>query len=81
MFNGFPFFNTVAGFFTERSSLRPSSPYSASKTVADLLVLAWRRMYGLPVTDFTDGLRKTIHWYVENRKWWENHPPIISPVS
>ena len=35
--------------FTESSPLNPSSPYSASKTSADLLVQAWHRTYGLPV--------------------------------
>lgn len=24
-----------------------------------------------PETDFTDGIKKTIRWYVENREWWE----------
>jgi dTDP-glucose 4,6-dehydratase len=37
------------GYFTETSPLRPSSPYSASKTGADHLVLASYRTYGLPV--------------------------------
>jgi dTDP-glucose 4,6-dehydratase len=37
------------GYFTEDSPLNPSSPYSASKAAADLLVLAYRRTYGLPV--------------------------------
>ena len=37
------------GLFTEDSPLEPSSPYSASKTSADLLVLAWHKTYGLPV--------------------------------
>ena len=37
------------GSFTERSDLDPSSPYSASKAGADLLVLAFHRTYGLPV--------------------------------
>ena len=37
-------------FFTEDSPLRASSPYSASKAAADLLVMAYRRTYGLPVT-------------------------------
>jgi dTDP-glucose 4,6-dehydratase len=37
-------------FFTENSPLKPSSPYSASKAAADLLVLAYHRTYGLPVT-------------------------------
>ena len=36
--------------FTESSPLRPSSPYSASKASADLLVLSYHRTYGLPVT-------------------------------
>jgi len=36
-------------FFTERSALSPRSPYSASKTSADLLVLAYGETYGLPV--------------------------------
>lgn len=37
-------------FFTEESPIRPSSPYSSSKASADLLVLAYHRTYGLPVT-------------------------------
>ena len=36
--------------FTEESPLRPSSPYSASKTSADLLSMAYHRTYGLNVT-------------------------------
>lgn len=36
--------------FTEESQLNPSSPYSSSKASADLLVLAYHRTYGLPVT-------------------------------
>jgi dTDP-glucose 4,6-dehydratase len=35
------------GFFREDSPLEPSSPYSASKTAADLLVGAWRRSFGV----------------------------------
>ncbi len=35
--------------FTEDSPLRPNSPYSASKTAADLLARAYYRTYGLPV--------------------------------
>ena len=35
--------------FTEKSSYRPSSPYSASKASSDHLVRAWARTYGLPV--------------------------------
>ena len=37
-------------FFTEESPIQTSSPYSASKAAADLLVLAYHRTYGLPVT-------------------------------
>lgn len=37
-------------FFTEKTPLNPSSPYSASKTSADLLVHAYERTYGLPTT-------------------------------
>ena len=37
-------------FFTESTPLHTSSPYSASKASADLLVLAFFRTYGLPVT-------------------------------
>lgn len=33
----------------EEAALRPSSPYAASKAAADLLALAYRRTYGLPV--------------------------------
>ncbi|MCL2014449.1 MAG: dTDP-glucose 4,6-dehydratase [Oscillospiraceae bacterium] len=36
--------------FTEDTPLCPSSPYSASKASADLLVMAYGRTYGLPVT-------------------------------
>ncbi len=36
--------------FTEESPIRTSSPYSASKASADLLVMAYHRTYGLPVT-------------------------------
>ena len=36
--------------FKEESPLKPSSPYSVSKTSADLLVLSYFRTYKLPVT-------------------------------
>ncbi len=38
------------GSFTEDSPLRPSSPYSATKTGADLLVQGYFHTYGLPAT-------------------------------
>jgi len=37
-------------FFTEETPIHTSSPYSASKAAADLLVLAYHRTYGMPVT-------------------------------
>ena len=37
-------------FFTEETPLHTSSPYSSSKAGADLLVMAYYRTYGLPVT-------------------------------
>ena len=37
-------------FFTETTPIHTSSPYSASKASADLLVMAYHRTYGLPVT-------------------------------
>ena len=36
--------------FTEDTPIHTSSPYSASKAAADLLVLAYHRTYGLPVS-------------------------------
>jgi dTDP-glucose 4,6-dehydratase len=41
--------STETGSFTEESDLAPSSPYSASKAGADLLVLAYYRTFGTPV--------------------------------
>jgi dTDP-glucose 4,6-dehydratase len=35
--------------FTEDSSYKPSSPYSASKASSDHLVRAWHHTYGLPI--------------------------------
>ena len=36
--------------FTEQTPLHTSSPYSASKASADLMVMAYHRTYGLPVS-------------------------------
>ncbi|MDD6745762.1 MAG: dTDP-glucose 4,6-dehydratase [Bacteroidales bacterium] len=38
------------GFFTEKTPLCPHSPYSASKTSADMIVMAYRDTYHMPVT-------------------------------
>ncbi len=37
------------GHFTEDSSYRPNSPYSASKAASDMFVRAWGTTFGLPV--------------------------------
>ncbi len=37
-------------FFTEETPIQTSSPYSSSKAAADLLVQAYHRTYGLPVS-------------------------------
>lgn len=42
--------NRLDLFFTEETPIHTSSPYSSSKAGADLLVLAYHRTYGLPVT-------------------------------
>ena len=36
--------------FTEETPYKPSSPYSSTKASSDLLVRAWFRTYGVPVT-------------------------------
>jgi dTDP-glucose 4,6-dehydratase len=38
------------GAFTEETPLAPNSPYSASKTAADMLVRAYHHTYGLPAS-------------------------------
>jgi len=38
------------GAFTEETPLAPNSPYSASKTAADMLVRAYHHTYGLPTS-------------------------------
>ena len=38
------------GYFTEETPLCPHSPYSASKTSADLIAMAYRDTYKMPVT-------------------------------
>jgi dTDP-glucose 4,6-dehydratase len=39
--------DALSGSFTEESTIRPSSPYSASKAAGDVFVLAYARTYGL----------------------------------
>ncbi len=38
------------GFFSEETSYKPNSPYSASKAASDHLVRAYQKTYGLPIT-------------------------------
>ncbi|MBQ8737503.1 MAG: GDP-mannose 4,6-dehydratase, partial [Bacteroidaceae bacterium] len=38
------------GFFTENTPLNPHSPYSASKTSADMIVMAYHDTYRMPVS-------------------------------
>ena len=38
------------GLFTEETPLAPNSPYSASKTSADMMVRAYHETYGMPVS-------------------------------
>ena len=38
------------GYFTEETPLCPHSPYSASKTAADMIVMAYHDTYHMPVT-------------------------------
>lgn len=40
----------ASGLFTEQTTYRPNSPYSASKAASDHLVRAYHKTYGLPVT-------------------------------
>ena len=40
----------IKGKFSEKSSYRPNSPYSASKAASDHFVRAWRSTYGLPIS-------------------------------
>ena len=43
-------YDSPNSFFTETTPLKPNSPYSSSKAAADLLVQAYHRTYGLPVS-------------------------------
>lgn len=51
--------------FTETSPLNPSSPYSASKAAADLLVLSYMRTHGLPVSVSRSSNNYGIHQHSE----------------
>ena len=53
------------GTFTEESPLRPSSPYSATKTGADLLVQSYFHTYGLPAVICRGSNNYGTHQYPE----------------
>jgi len=53
------------GSFTESSPLQPSSPYSATKTGADLLVQSYFHTYGLPATICRGSNNYGSHQYPE----------------
>ena len=53
------------GTFTEASPLRPSSPYSATKTGADLLVASYFHTYGLPASICRGSNNYGSHQYPE----------------
>ena len=42
--------STKTGFFTEDDKLNPSSPYSASKASADMLINAYKRTFDMQIT-------------------------------
>ena len=52
-------------FFTEKTPLHTSSPYSSAKAAADLFVQAYHRTYGLPTTIFVDKTGKTFSLKIE----------------
>ena len=54
-----------SGTFTEQSPLRPSSPYSATKAGADLLVQSYFHTYALPVTICRGSNNYGSHQYPE----------------
>lgn len=56
--------------FSEKSEIKPSSPYSASKAAADHLVLAWCHTYGLP----------TIRTNCTNNYGPRQHPEKLIPL-
>jgi len=51
--------------FTEDSSLKPNSPYAASKAAADLLVQAYHRTFGLPVVISRSSNNYGLHQHPE----------------
>ena len=51
--------------FYENSPLKPSNPYSASKAAADMLVIAYNRTYGVPITISRSSNNYGKHQHIE----------------
>ena len=70
-------------FFTEETPIHTSSPYSSSKAGADLLVLAYHRTYGLPVTISRCSNNYGPYHFPENVRDWlyvEDHCKAIDLI-
>ena len=77
------------GYFTEETPLCPHSPYSASKTSADLIVMAYRDTYKMPVTisrcskNILEGKRLPVYGNGTNVRDWlyvEDHCKAIDMI-
>lgn len=55
----------ASGSHTEQDTLRPSNPYSASKSAGDMLIMAWARTYGVPYVIVRPTNNYGIGQYVE----------------
>ena len=55
---------TLISFVTDRPGHDRRYAINSSKIKADL---GWT-----PKTDFDQGLRKTVEWYLKNREWWQH---------
>lgn len=62
--------------FSEDAPLRPSSPYSASKAAADLLVLSYARTHSLPIS-----ISRTSNNYGEYQHIEKLIPKVITSAS
>jgi dTDP-glucose 4,6-dehydratase len=53
------------GSFDETQLMKPSNPYAATKSAADLLVMAWHRTYGIPYVIVRPSNNYGIGQYIE----------------
>ena len=56
--------DTLIKYVTDRKGHDLRYAIDASKLENDL---GWKPMY-----NFESGIRQTIHWYLDNKSWWEN---------